>query len=487
MPCCKSEEYYKWCKDLPVVDYKDGEGNEYCIFHAPQGKKGVSVEEFNKLVFEEIIKAKNAGKFCDLSGTVLEGDISFDEFNEDNPLPEILFYEAIFSGNAHFSRVVFSGNADFSETVFNGQVGFFGTTFSKAAFFQRAAFSKNAVFSKFIETTLTEETSFSKTMLTTFSERADFSGAIFSKEANFFEATFSKEADFLGAIFKDVYFTKATFSRETNFLGLSVDGKIRFEGINLKKVSFLDTDLRKIDLINFICPKTLIWRIKPRRDVLHDELTLFGNIKDEEEEDKNFFQRLKSRFKGSLSEILKQEWSGFKKDISCDKGKIKKVEILNRMLKQKYKEEHNEPEVSNWHYGEKEMYRKVKRLRRMIPFTLSNLYWFSSGYGEGPIRAGVVLLLLILTIAVLLGITGLIPSNQSLSYEVAGIKGWADIMDFRNLWSLILNTLQYATFEKEPDFVPKTIYGSYLKFAARILIPLQAALFALAVRNRFRR
>jgi len=53
MPCCKAEEY-TWCKDLPVVSYKEIEGNEYCVFHAPKGQKGISLEEFNELVFERI-------------------------------------------------------------------------------------------------------------------------------------------------------------------------------------------------------------------------------------------------------------------------------------------------------------------------------------------------------------------------------------------------------------------------------------------------
>jgi hypothetical protein len=33
-------EKYVWCSDLPVVDYKAVEGNKFCVFHAPQGKKG---------------------------------------------------------------------------------------------------------------------------------------------------------------------------------------------------------------------------------------------------------------------------------------------------------------------------------------------------------------------------------------------------------------------------------------------------------------
>lgn len=39
-------------------------------------------------------------------------------------------------------------------------------------------------------------------------------------------------------------------------------------------------------------------------------------------------------------------------------------------------------------------------------------------------------------------------------------------------------------FESKPTFIP---VNGFLKIAAKLLIPLQAALFALALRNRFRR
>ena len=45
-------------------------------------------------------------------------------------------------------------------------------------------------------------------------------------------------------------------------------------------------------------------------------------------------------------------------------------------------------------------------------------------------------------------------------------------------------TIEYATFESKPNFIPE---NWFLKIAAKLLIPLQAALFALALRNRFRR
>ena len=145
------------------------------------------------------------------------------------------------------------------------------------------------------------------------------------------------------------------------------------------------------------------------------------------------------------------------------------------MLKQKYKEEHNEPEVSNWHYGEKEMFRKGSLIGRYL--SLSNLYWFSSGYGERPLRAGIMLVWLIIAISILFGLTGIKPVDGS---NIIEIKQLTDIWDI----DYLVATLQYATFETRPDFIPVNLF---LKIVAKLLIPLQTALFALAVRNRFRR
>ncbi len=59
MGCCKAhiEESKNWCKRHGIA-FTDKQGKEYCVFHAPKDKKGISLEEFNKLVFAEIDNAK---------------------------------------------------------------------------------------------------------------------------------------------------------------------------------------------------------------------------------------------------------------------------------------------------------------------------------------------------------------------------------------------------------------------------------------------
>jgi hypothetical protein len=122
------------------------------------------------------------------------------------------------------------------------------------------------------------------------------------------------------------------------------------------------------------------------------------------------------------------------------------------------------------------MFRKSNRFRRFLP-SISTLYWLSSGYGERPVRAGIALFLLIIALSILFGITGIKSIDDS---SIIEIKKWSDIWNFNYLKA----TIEYATFESKPNFIPE---NWFLKIAAKLLIPLQAALFALALRNRFRR
>jgi hypothetical protein len=56
MPCCQATEH-AWCKDKSVV-YKGDDGNEYCIFHAPKDKKGLTNKKFQKYIFDEIVQTR---------------------------------------------------------------------------------------------------------------------------------------------------------------------------------------------------------------------------------------------------------------------------------------------------------------------------------------------------------------------------------------------------------------------------------------------
>ena len=542
-------EFYYWCKSFPTVfDYRDDEGKEYCVFHAPLGKKGITAELFNEMVFGEIKQAitNNAEKVCNLSGTIFDNTISFHHFNQDNPLPNMLFNDVVFHSYANFTNTHFSGvtkfintkfhrhanfnmaifkqtvefsfanffeGAIFSPSYFHGPVHFSYATFHDDVNFDNSLFYKEALFmfskfykvSKFIKTNFNCDAIFhnakfyNKTSFTGFiaNESARFTDSKFNGLVDFNNAKFNQGAYLNNIVFKNksffvetiilgetnfgktvfhddlafdnvqccgnVNFNEAlffstgkfrgkTFFKNVSFENVLIKDKLVFEEVNLANTIFLYTDIRNIEFIN------CLWRKKYGRKVLFDEINIIG--------------------------IRKLQW-----DISEYRNQFSRIEILYRLLKNKYKSDDNLPEISNWHYGEKEMYRKGNPLRRYFPISLSNLYWISSGYGEKPIRSGIILLILFLSITTLMAYHGLILAKATSVSGITSINNLDDIKNFQNIKAIILNTLQTVTFQKETLFVPRndSISGEYIKIMSQILIPIQVALFALAVRNKFKR
>jgi hypothetical protein len=73
-------------------------------------------------------------------------------------------------------------------------------------------------------------------------------------------------------------------------------------------------------------------------------------------------------------------------------------------------------------------------------------------------------------------------------YEVTEIKGFSGSIDWKELWLLFYNTIQHILFFKTPFLKPETLSGNiFLTVSTRIIVPIQAALFAFALRNKFRR
>jgi pentapeptide repeat protein len=522
LPCCKAEKY-KWCSEQHTV-YTDKKGKEYCVFHAPKEQKGQTEDNFNKLIFERIQVAIDEKETCYLSGTIFPWEITFNHFNKDNPLPELYFsYStfsdyanfkqavfsgiasfvstafngyanfkqavfnevvgfglAVFNGNADFERAVFNGNANFMEAVFNGEASFLSASFNgEASFlsavftdytnFEQAVFSGKAVFAdiafsgiaNFMSTAFNGWANFTSTafkgevifVAAVFNGNADFERAVFSGYAYFMKAVFNGNADFLKAVFNEevgfeevyfierAYFRETTFSDDVLFRMCSVDKMLYFENIDLSHVSFLDSDPLMMHFTNCKWPRIF------GRNVLFDEI-----------------------------------------EMKKEQGSFEKVEDLYRKLKYKYKAENNEPEVSNWHYGEKEMFRKKMNWRRFNPVSFSNLYWASSGYGERPLRAGMVLIFLFASATILMNVFGLISASEEEIFGVKIIKGFYGVIEWNKFWLLIYNTIQNALFIKATFFKPQTLAGViFLTITTKLIIPIQVALFVLALRNKFRR
>ena len=80
------------------------------------------------------------------------------------------------------------------------------------------------------------------------------------------------------------------------------------------------------------------------------------------------------------------------------------------------------------------------------------------------------------------------PDYCSNSLCIETIQGFSMKLDMQYFKSLIVTAFQFVFFVKSPDYLPYTNVGKILvPFISKLFIPLQAALFAFSLRNRFRR
>lgn len=493
----------RWCEKLPTVR-NDEDGKDYCVFHAPTGKKGVSLYEFNEQIFDLINIAKKENKPCNLFGVVFEGDIDFYRFNKDNPLPEINFMDVVFPGEVRFigtyfkkgiilikaafhedaffntvyeelvsfMGVTFQKDATFISAEFRGPTNFMGVKFSSGADFLSARFDRRPLFigcvfedsvrfqsSTFADNTLIQKSLFQQTANfrnckfkgdvlfeeNNFDKTAYFKESCFYSKASIINTTFKEKADFSDVLFsKNSLIKGATFHDIGILTNLSIHDKLILDGVSLKKTTLFDSDLRKIDFYNCEWYEQNGWKL------LYDEVLAIA-----------------AKAQSTSSQLFG------------------KVEILYRQLKQKCKEENNEIEASNWHYREKEIQRKGTGSLFIKIFL--NIYYAASGYGENPRLAFLVLILLILLSTFLLSICGLMAVNSAgQSCNFSAVQ-WPQNADFQQMIFVLIDVFKYVTYQKDACLQPTSTIGQIVKTVSQILIPIQGALFAFALKNKFRR
>ena len=475
MPCCKAEEFGHWCDDVEIV-YTDDDGNDYCLFHAPAEHKGMNVEEFNSRVATYIQNETNNPKqwpkvtdpvspwancTCILSGTIFPGSINFTNLIKGTTLfPSISFSKAIFTDTVWFSAITFQGDVGFQATSFLSDAWFNKVTFQKNAVFKNAKFLHWADFqySIFKGYAFFEKTVFYNTV--------HFLNTQFHNQSSFDFAQFTK-AMFIYAIFKnDISFNYTKFKETCTLWHAQIEGSLHIKNAIFSGTSHIEIPERNciayfhkihfenvlLYAVNFtrcnfiLCEWTRSWGWR----WLHNWMAKRGW-----ERHKTWGRR-----------ILLNE-----KECDC----YAEVEEEYRALKQKYKNEGNEAEASEWHYSEKEMFRRKHWWRRYNPVSLTNLYKIFSGYGECPGRAAFWLLLFIALPFVLIGWDFLSPLGLS----------WPP--DANATEAIVEPATQYLLFAK-PDYVANHGFvTTWLTVITRLLVPIQAALFGLALRNKFRR
>jgi uncharacterized protein YjbI with pentapeptide repeats len=295
------------------------------------------------------------------------------ERNGDN------FADFVFPQGAYFSRVTFHDRANFRGAIFCKRSHFGGATFTKEASFVQATFHDGGYFG---ETTFTKEATFylatftkdAMFLGTTFLEGVHFGRATFRGSAVFGGATFTKEANFSGSTFREkTIFREATFSGRTLFApfsgaalmrgppestqvgyifaGVEIDFRkvvinppdaVTFLEADLTRCRFLETDLRKVQLVG------VTWPREGRHTVVYDDIAPVNP-----------------------EERIIRPWS--------------QIERLYRELKQNYEDRRDYERAGDFHYSEKEIRRQNPETNWVLRLFLT-LYWLFSGYGERYLR-----------------------------------------------------------------------------------------------------
>ncbi len=507
MRCCVADDY-GWCDEVDILVTHEGE--DYCIFHAPAECEEKLAKWDNSFVFRLIRKESEQNASCNLSGTVFPLRINFREFGQSNKLPHIDFSSTFFAERVFFRRVVFGGYVDFKDAVFNkaahfdttifaGRGSFSDTRFKADAIFKNSTFSEYADFSDvffdkytiFLGSTFDKAADFTKAIFgqeasesgtnfsgatfgvdaffensifngdanfcdSTFRAGADFSGVKFKKDANFESATFVASSFFSPAFFSTVSFTEtkfevtAYFSQAVfvagNFQNCHVGGRLEFDRADLRGLSLLGSPIESFRFISCDWPTT------NTRNVVYDA------------------REVKGRGYFSINNVDKSKLAPF--DDLTDVPKPKHLEDLFRRLKKVAKDESDEMMASDWHYNEKEMQQRrlstsnkglkwsKKAWRTIFLQGLLKAYKWVSGYGEDPLRAAFCFLGLITIPLFFNGLVTPTPFPGEFNHYLPLVKS--------SIPASVISAPRLAAFWQ-------------------LIITIQAALFAFALRNKFRR
>jgi hypothetical protein len=377
-----------------------------------------------------------------------------------------------FRAGTSFVSTIFAASTSFSSAKFLNDTSFRFATFSDEAFFLSATFSDDAIFT---EATFVADADFSST---TFSGNADFNLVRFSEggTTSFKKARFEREVYFKGTEFgTDISFDSAEFGPASYviFLEAFVAGKADFrystaEGYlmfrNLRQseknaLDFQDAAFEKASRISF---HTL--RLQPH---------WFVNI------DSRKFVFTNCRWKQPDNTDI---------DLRAELKAIGETRDSNKLLtKTCWQLADNHEEMKSFPKASvfRQMANESKRLEDYKGWKVWSLhwwYWLSSFYGERPLRAGLVLIgiLIVFAVAFMLPEFQVCPIVKSIPETPCEPR-------HLHFGEAILQSLATATFQSIEYIKPTTMVNTFLIILEKILAPVQAALFALAIRRKFMR
>lgn len=331
-----------------------------------------------------------------------------------------------FPDPALFAGSEFKGEADFFAATFSAEADFRSATFS-AAYFSNTTFSSVA---NFRYATFTAEADFS---YATFSAEADFRYAIFGAKANFLHVTFGDQVRFLGDKTHPVFTEKS--SLDLRFAIIEKPDHVSFHTLSLHPHWFANLDVRRFDFTD------VEWKLRGIREEI---VSL------------------------RAASVLAAHRS---------------LATTYQQLASNAKENNRNEEASRFRY----LMMDVARTERWFGFTFWKLewwYWAASGYGRRTTQAFMVLVFIWLSCAFLYTRVGFTKIDPMLTSQTGTELQYSERGEPLSKSRALTYSLGVMALQK-PEPKPITGAAQTIVLVETILGPLQAALFALAVRRKF--
>lgn len=485
--CCLPNISFSSAKFYGDTSFKNYRFNGYTSFYNSifYGDVDFSSSEFEGTTsFELCTFGKNENTNLPLNGNAIFNSCKFNDYLR---FTDCSFDSASFVGCHFFKDVLFIPNDipnnDYLFTKFNSEVDFENARFYGKSEFSYVDFFNRVVFEKayFKDECTVKNCTFSD--LTPLASKVHFKSVTFDNNLYIEAVSFCNGLNAKGLIANGkLYFSDVSFLGESSFDRAFFKNNVSIKKSDLEKLIISNFDVEVVDFIECTWPKG-----KFNEKIIYDEWMY---------ENKN---------ENGISLI--------------------DLEVTYRRLKKTALNSHDQIHASYWHFKEKEMQLKQKnppafiygafltiflahsffithipeahQLAFLIDMIFTSLsfclcYWLSekplsskdeveklylqayyssSGFGEKPGKAFAVLLALIAVSFMLsLALPELQLINKEDNFSITAVKQW--------LWYMPLSKIPLESNSSLSDF---------WKYMLNILIPLQAALFAFALRNKLRR
>jgi uncharacterized protein YjbI with pentapeptide repeats len=377
---------------------------------------------------------------------IRDGFLKLVQDNEDNPeieshnytgfwLPSIDLRAVTFSKPVLFREAVFLQETIFSETKFKQDVDFFRAAFKGPIDCLSAAFEGPTDFNQ-----------------ARFDDSTDFSDTLFADTVSFCQVIVGGDVEFLNDAFDD----EADFS----FMKILKDGGLTFGGVDLRKASFLNTNLEKVDF------RDVKWfrASNERRHALWDE-----------------FRPVDSRESGRNYSGIAQNYREL---------------VLNCERKRDFES------AEDFHIGEMEIRRRLAEAEGTTAvgrwlskrFNAYALYWRFSRYGTSYMVALVWLLVWVLLVFPLIflfsGFDMLSPDTgklvERISYQMQ--PDHTQVLHWLSDWFKAASfSLSVSTFQRSRLYEATGRLAMISLPIESVIVAGQSALLLFAIRRRFKR